>query len=119
MSLQRVLAREEVAANRRRVALQRGPLVYCVESADNPGKAWSVVVPAELSLTSHPHQVLDEPVLAIQGEMYAFAPAADGLNVERQTRPITAVPYYAWGNRGDYQMQVWLPTVVEEITLNG
>ena len=110
MEIRKIKAREEVAADRGRFALQRGPLVYCVEGADNEGRAWDLVLPGSSSFVSSPYQVLQEPVIALRGEALTMVPTANGLGAETKRRSITAIPYYAWANRDNYEMQVWLPT---------
>ncbi|MEJ7769812.1 MAG: beta-L-arabinofuranosidase domain-containing protein, partial [Chitinophagaceae bacterium] len=50
MDVKRVVSRPEISFNTNRVALQRGPLVYCVEGADNEGKAWNLVMPDNVSI---------------------------------------------------------------------
>jgi hypothetical protein len=88
-------AHPQVRALRGRVALTRGPVVYCLESVDNPG--------------------LD--LFEVQVEPATFQPAFDaellgGVWVLRgqtgQGRPCTAIPYQAWANRGPSQMAVWV-----------
>ena len=119
MDVQRVVARNEVEADRERVVLQRGPIVYCVEGADNQGKAWNLIASKETPFSTALYHVLHEPVVAIQGNVQTFGAAPDGQSVARENRTITAIPYYAWANRDDYEMQVWLPTAVDDIKVNG
>lgn len=119
MEIRQVSAREEVVADKGRVALQRGPLVYCVEGADNAGTAWNFIVSENAHYTVARHHVLEEPVVAIKCQVPTVVPSADGLGVQSKVRPMTAVPYYAWANRGNYEMQVWLPTKIENLKING
>jgi hypothetical protein len=91
MPVRRVAAREEVVADRGRVALQRGPLVYCLEWPDNPGvHVPDVVLPDNEKLTAQ-----FEPDLL------------NGVEIIKGTR-VTAIPYYAWANRGKGDMEVWI-----------
>lgn len=109
MDVRRVVARPEVKANNDRVALQRGPLVYCVEGVDNGGQAWNLLVPDNVTFTTQPHQVSTESVVAIRADLPVVTPAPDGRSVRTEARTITAIPYYTWANRGNSPMQVWLP----------
>ena len=118
MEVRKVRAREEVAADRGRFALQRGPLVYCVEGADNDGRAWDFFVPESTSFTSVPHRILEEQIVALRGEGLTLVPMANGLGVETKRRNITAIPYYTWANRDNYEMQVWLPSKIQDIKIN-
>lgn len=110
MPIRTVVARQEVGADRDRIALQRGPLVYCVEGADNPSSVWNFTVPANGKLTEQPQRILDEPVIALRCEVTATEPTHDGSSEDvPQEKFVTAIPYYTWANRGNYEMQVWLP----------
>lgn len=104
------------------VALRRGPLVYCVESNDLPdGVALRDVVvqatAADDCVRTHPLRIADREVVAIEAPGGVLERAAwDEPTLYRRAgrtaaRPITVVfvPYYAWGNRGDTDMTVWLP----------
>lgn len=117
--IHRVVARSEVQADRGRFALQRGPLVYCIEGADNHSDAWNIVASQEGELTAKPHRVVHESDLCIQGHARAFDSDIDGKNVLEEQRSFTAIPYYAWANRDNLEMQVWLPAAVGNIKING
>ena len=117
MAVRQVATRTDVKADQNRVALQRGPLVYCVEGADNDGRAWNIVMPDNATFATQPQQVLDEPVVAIRANVSVTEPAPDGLSVRLIPHTITAIPYYAWANRGKSPMQVWLPTRIKEVTI--
>lgn len=118
MEVKRVESRPEVTANTGRVALQRGPLVYCVESTDNDGKAWNILLPDDAPLSTSSKTVLTEPVVAIQAQVPILVVTADGTGVQTEKKTITAIPYYTWCNREQSQMQVWLPTKIKDIKIN-
>lgn len=118
MEVKQIKSRSELKFNNDRIALQRGPLVYCVEGADNNGKAWNIVVPENASFNTASLKVLDEPVLALETSVPAVEVSSDGLSLETKTKKITAVPYYVWCNRGQNQMQVWLPQKIKDVKLN-
>jgi hypothetical protein len=110
MPVRRIVASEKVEANRGRVALQRGPIVYCAEWPDNPdGRVRNLVLPNDAPLSAEFKPDLLNGVMAIQGESVALAYDADR-KVTRTTQAFTAIPYYAWANRGRGQMLVWIPT---------
>lgn len=90
MPIRRVLAHEAVVENRGRVAVERGPIVYCAEGIDNGGRALELTLP-DLLEPDGPRQVAGlGTVTVIRG---------DG---------VTLVPYYAWSHRGVGEMAVWL-----------
>lgn len=109
MEVRRVVATTDVKANTNRVALQRGPLVYCFEAADNNGQAFNFMLPDNAALESQWNEKLLGGVTTISGELPVAVPTADGQGVATEKRRITAIPYYAWNNRGAGQMQVWIP----------
>jgi DUF1680 family protein len=118
MEIKRVTARPEVKAANNRVALQRGPIIYCVEGTDNEGKAWHFVLPDnELVKASFDKNMLGG-IMTLQFNAPSVKISADGLNVSTSKQNITAIPYFSWCNRGQTPMQVWLPTRMEDIKVN-
>jgi DUF1680 family protein len=109
MPVERVTANEKVMADRGRVALQRGPIVYCAEWADSPDKhVRNLVLPhsEQLKASFAPDKL--NGVEVIQGQTIAYHVEADG-HLAHAQEAFTAIPYYAWANRGQGQMEVWLP----------
>jgi DUF1680 family protein len=76
------------------------------------------VIPESSQFEAVPFKVLEEKVMAIQGEVNVLTVSEDGKRVDTQTKTITAIPYYTWANRGANEMQVWLPTKVKELKVN-
>ena len=118
MPIIEIAARPDVKADIDRVALQRGPLVYCVEGADNKGQVWNLVLPSNTSFTTVDYKILDEPVIALQTELPSAKANENGDQIKIENRKVTAIPYYCWANRGANDMQVWLPTKIKEVKIN-
>ncbi|MFD3002956.1 glycoside hydrolase family 127 protein [Pontibacter toksunensis] len=118
MEVKRVVAKDSLLQNNNRIALQRGPLVYCVEGVDNDAQAWNMVVPENTAFTASYNKDLLRGVVTLKAEVPVVNASADGLSVATQRKTITAIPYYAWANRGKSPMQVWLPTKISDIKLN-
>jgi DUF1680 family protein len=114
MPVRRVIANEKVVADRGRVALMRGPMVFCVEGVDVAGgKVSDLVLPDDAPLSSGFRKDLLGGVEVITGE--AKIAVADKAET---TVPLTAVPYYSWANRGKSEMAVWLartPQAIESV----
>ena len=108
MPVRRVLAHESVDDDRRRVALQRGPLVYCAEWPDNGGRALDIVVPDDVALDSEFRPDLLDGVQVIQGDVEAIRADSRGEHAPTTPHRLTAIPYYAWANRGMGEMAVWM-----------
>ncbi len=91
MNVLRIKAYELVLANTNRIALQRGPFVYCVEGIDNQGLNWTIANSAVLESTLHN--------------------GIANITVKDPRRPnstLKAVPYFTWANRGKSKMEVWI-----------
>jgi len=135
MAARRVVAHPAVKDDEGLVAVERGPLVYCAEAADNGGRALGIVLPegAGLEAEHRPGQLGGVTVLT--GQALAAEPAAvrrireveanDAAADDEKEAPPSArralapgarlephrlvlIPYYAWAHRGDGEMSVWL-----------
>lgn len=118
MEVRRIVSRPELKQDVERVALQRGPLVYCVEGADNNGKAWDLILPDGAAFKTAYQKDLLESVTTIQFQAPTVQISGDGQTVTTEVKTITAIPYYAWCNRGQNPMQVWLPRKIKDIKIN-
>jgi uncharacterized protein len=118
MEAKLIYSRSDLKQNTNRIAIQRGPIVYCIEGADNNGKAWNVIIPENTKFETIDYKVLDEPVKALTAEVPVVTVAADGLSLKTEKKKIIAIPYYTWANRGKNEMQVWLPTKITDVKLN-
>ena len=117
MPIRRVVARDEVKDNENRMALQRGPLVYCVEGVDHNGSAWNLIVPDQVTFTPQWRPDLLGGVMTLTGTGMAIVPTKDGIGAQTIKQKISAVPYFSWCNRGSNQMLVWLPRKVKEVKI--
>lgn len=107
-----------VEATRNQVAVQRGPIVYCLESTDLPEgvRVDEVFIPRDIALTPRHRPDLLNGVTVLEGEavrrreddwsgtLYRDLSAAPPERV-----PLTLIPYYAWNNRGEPEMTIWMP----------
>jgi hypothetical protein len=107
MPVRRVLSHPHVRENAGSVALERGPLVYCAEGLDNDGNVLNVLIPDQTVFRTVERTDLLGGIRALTGEVKAFRRGRTGA-VERFNHRLTAVPYYAWSNRGPSDMSVWL-----------
>ncbi len=110
MPVRRIQANELVVADRGRVALQRGPIVYAAEWPDYPdGRVRNLLLPNENKLTADLKPELLNGVVVIKGNAVGLSYNEQG-SVERKEQAFTAIPYYAWANRGPGEMIVWIPS---------
>jgi len=114
MTVQRVKANPMVEADVGRVALQRGPLVYCVEAMDNGGHVRNMALPLHGQLRVQRCPDLLGGVTVIRGPALAFDEWPDALYMPAAKPPkmtnieFTAIPYYANANRQPCEMMVWV-----------
>jgi DUF1680 family protein len=109
MPVRRVAANEQVKDDAGKVALQRGPLVYCIEWPDvKDGHVVNLLLPDTATLTTAFQPDLLNGVQVLRGEAESLKYADAARTLARETVPFTAIPYYAWANRGRGEMAVWL-----------
>ncbi len=127
MPVRIVYANPRLRENAACFAVTRGPLVYCVESTDHPGISISDLFcpldsrnPATGFTTQFEPKLLDG-VVTISVEALVSAQPLEQIplydferyHLSTRTTPLKAVPYYAWANRGESEMLVWVPWMVE------
>lgn len=108
MPVRRVIANEKVEADLGRVAIQRGPIVYCAEWPDNDGHVFNLVLDDKTPLHIKHQPDLLGGITVVQGQATALRYAGDGKTLLRRDHELTAIPYYAWAHRGTGEMAVWL-----------
>lgn len=118
MAVRKVISRAEIKENKDRMALQVGPLMYCLESYDNEGKVLNMIVPEDQEFTTSFKSDLLGGVNTIKGNASVAEISADGSSVRMVNKKVTAIPYYAWCNRGPGEMLVWLPIKFKDIKIN-
>ena len=111
-----VEANPAVAADRGKIAVERGPLVYCAEAADNDGdNVWHDVVSAQPTLkVVDGYSIVNKEgdgksfqVTALQTPCQKVSTTADG-KLKVEDSHLTLIPYYAWNHRGADYMEVWI-----------
>jgi hypothetical protein len=118
MPVERVHADPNVKADVGRVALQRGPIVYCLEGIDNNGTVRNLVLPPESKLTTSWEKDTLGGVVVICGQALSVSRDKEEKLVSKPV-PFVAIPYYTWANRGPGQMVVWIPEKPELAELLG
>ena len=114
MSVDRIYAHPNVRDNLGRSALRRGPLVYCFEDVDNPDGAFetlSLVDNSDVEAVYDSETLGGVTLLRGAGVVYDNDEWGNNLYLSKPSSkqmPVTAIPYYAWCNRGSGQMAVWV-----------
>jgi len=97
LPVRRIVAHDKVEENVGKVALQRGPLVYCLEGIDNQGQVLNRHLPDDMSFE-----------VEFRPELLGGINVITGKGAEGDVR-LVAIPYYAWSHRGIGEMTVWIP----------
>ena len=114
MPVERVYAHPLVWENVGKVALQRGPLVYCLEEVDNGGHLAEITLPRDAPLEARWSPEIAGGVMTVhaEGVRRALAGRGEALYARQPGGSvpceIAAVPYYAWANRTPGEMAVWI-----------
>jgi hypothetical protein len=114
MEVRRVVANEKLKEDIGKVALQRGPLMYCAEWKDNNGKAGNIIMPNSAAFTTEFKPELLNGVIVLKSDVPAVV-INSSENIGTVKQPFMAIPYYSWANRGKGEMTVWFPTQVTDI----
>jgi len=115
MEVKRVVANKNAKDDAGKVALQRGPLMYCAEWADNNGRAANIVLPANTVFTTEYNPTLLNGIMMLKSEATAVVVDQDKVSTVRQ--PFVAIPYYAWANRGPGEMMLWFPEKIKDVDI--
>jgi len=101
MPVRLVVSHPNVKENSGKIALERGPLVYCVEGVDHGGKALDLMLSGSPEFFAEYDPDLLKGIVVIKGKAL--------LDGKEQT--LTAIPYFAWSHRGVGEMTVWINKV--------
>ena len=113
MPVERIYAHPDVQADQGRVALKRGPIVYCVEAVDTSAPPRLLKLPRESAIVAKLEPDLLGGVATLSGTAVAIRPADESLYRTApwpaEGVPFKAVPYPVWDHREAGEMVVWLP----------
>ncbi len=117
MNVQKVIANSNVKDDAGKVALQRGPLMYCAEGIDNDGKAGNIIIPEKSMFTASYKPGLLNGIMVLQTQAPVVMVDEKAASVTTVLKQVTAIPYYAWANRGKSEMTVWFPRRITGVDL--
>ncbi len=114
MPVRRVQAHPEVKYDEGLLCMERGPVLYALESIDQPKEyLFDIVIPRNSKINAHYEKDLLKGVVVLDGDAYAVEKdSASGNQIEKQFT-FKAVPYSTWNNRGRGQLVVWTPEKTE------
>lgn len=117
MEVRRVVANVAIPDDNGKIALQRGPIMYCAEWKDNDGKAGNIIVPKGTTFTAEFEPSLLNGVTVLKGRVKTVDIDELTQTISTKNKTMTAIPYYSWANRGKGEMTVWFPEQVKDIEL--
>ncbi|PWU01236.1 MAG: six-hairpin glycosidase, partial [Bacteroidetes bacterium] len=117
MEVKKIAANPKVKDDIGLMAIQRGPLVYCAEWADNNGKTSNIILPGESQFITEYRKDLLKGVVVLKSDAIAVDISDDGKNISTKKQAFIAIPYYSWAHRGVGEMNVWFPKKVKDIDL--
>ncbi len=103
-----VVADARVAENAGKIAVERGPLLYCAEWPDNEGGVLNLMADKNAGFTAKPSQLFGGAYV-IEGSARMAQKTLEGPVKFSDQLPLTLIPYHLWNNRGPGEMSVWLP----------
>jgi DUF1680 family protein len=113
MDVQKVISNPKVENNIGRVALQRGPLVYCAEWVDNNGLVSNLLLSPNASFQTD----IMNGMTTLKSTAQAITIDPTTNSVSSKTQPLVLIPYYSWAHRGEGEMMVWLPEKISSIDI--
>ncbi|MHC4616685.1 MAG: glycoside hydrolase family 127 protein [Planctomycetota bacterium] len=111
MPIRRVICSEKVKANVGKVALERGPIVYCAEEADNGKNVGRVLLSADVKLRAEYRKDLLGGLCVLSARIRTWHRGGTPVFPDKQT--FVAIPYYGWSHRSPGEMAVWLPRYID------
>ncbi|MEZ5040029.1 MAG: glycoside hydrolase family 127 protein [Saprospiraceae bacterium] len=110
MPVRRILAHPKISDDQYKVAIQRGPLVYCLEGQDQTDER---VIHLQMDINSPVRSSFKEDLLdgvqTVSFNGFFYQKSQEGEGLQKTPMNLQAIPYYAWANRGKDYMTVWVP----------
>jgi DUF1680 family protein len=114
MAARKVVADNRITSDMGKIAIQRGPVIYCAEWPDNnTGNVLNLLIDNKAPLTAEFEPSLLEGTEVIKTSGFQTKKKLDGTIEKLPVEPVTLIPYALWNNRGPGQMMVWLPVTTE------
>ncbi len=110
MEIHRSVAHENVEDDREKTAIERGPIVYCLEWVDNNERVLNSVLADDVTFTRRFEDKLNGIMALYADAQSAYRNEKDEIIVDK--KQLNAIPYYSWANRGGGEMAVWIPRTV-------
>jgi uncharacterized protein len=117
METKKVAANPKLTSDAGKIALQRGPLIYCAEWVDNQGQAANIIIPEESGFKPLFQDDLLNGIMMLEGSGIFVNLDISGKKISTSEGTVKAIPYYSWANRGKGEMVVWFPQKIKYVDL--
>ena len=117
LEVRKVVANANVKSDIGKVALQRGPIMYCAEWVDNNGKAANLVMPVNTTFQASYNPGLLNGIEVLKANVPAVIIENNGEAIQTKNQNFMAIPYYSWANRGKGEMMLWFPEKIKDIDI--
>jgi DUF1680 family protein len=117
MDVRTISANENIKDDIGKIALQRGPLMYCAEWPDNNGKVSNLILPVGSTFNATFEPDLLNGIVVVKSNAKAIAVDEKNNSVTTNAQDFKAIPYYAWAHRGKGEMIVWIPQQIKAIEI--
>jgi DUF1680 family protein len=115
MKTHEVLADQQIKDDNGKVAIQRGPLMYCAEWKDNDGRTSNLLLPDVFQPEMRKDML--NSVVVLKGQGKSIQVDEQQQQVSTAPKQVTLIPYYAWANRGEGEMNVWFPEKIVDVEI--
>jgi uncharacterized protein len=117
MEVRKVIANDKLIDDVGKIALQRGPIMYCAEWLDNNGRACNIILPSAVNFSTEFKAGMLNGITILKTEATVVVTDEKANTITTIKQPFVAIPYYAWANRGKGEMTVWFPQKVKDIEI--
>ena len=117
MNINLVTSNEKVSENHGRLALERGPIVYCAEGIDNRGSVFNLLLPEFAPISVQWKPELLGGINMLKAKVPAFRVRETGEEIRTRNHNLVFIPYYAWSNRRAGEMNVWFPQRAKSVII--
>ena len=117
MPVRQIVSNPKVENNIGKIAIERGPLVYCAEWPDNNGEVSNLILADNINFTAEFKPKLLNGVTVVTTEANALKVDQEKNSVITKTQPFMAIPYYAWAHRGKGEMMIWIPQKISAVEI--
>lgn len=112
MPVRKIVSHDNVSENMGKMCIQKGPLVYAAEGADNNGKVRNLLLREETGFQQEQKDDLIDGITILKTQAVSLGEKEPG-KIQKERKNVTLIPYYAWAHRGSNEMVVWFPYKME------